>query len=263
MLDQAKVILVGAGPGDPELLTLKAYTALEEADVVVFDRLISNEILDLIPHGTPRINVGKQPRFHPVPQAEINELLVSLARDDRIVVRLKGGDPLMFGRGSEEAAYLKEHNIACEVIPGITAASGCAAAIGVPLTHRGAAKGVRFVTGHGCDESDLELDWKGLADPATTLVLYMGMTNIPQISIRLIANGLSETTPVAAICNGTRADQRHVVSTLGEIAGVVGGLDFTGPVLFVIGRVVELAGTFAIAEPPQATSAGPGARRHA
>ncbi len=249
MQENPVVYLVGAGPGDPELLTAKALRLINEADVIVYDRLVSPRIMDLAPSGTPKINVGKQPKLHPVPQEEINQLLVSLAHDGRRVVRLKGGDPFLFGRGSEEAAYLRQHNVAFEVVPGVTSASACAAAVGIPLTHRGLSNGVRYVTGHCCDTSDLDLDWRGLADPATTLVLYMGKANIPQISIKLIANGLSETTPVAAICNGTRPEQRHIVSTLGEISGATSTADFKGPVLFIVGRVVELADILGVAAP--------------
>lgn len=241
MLNQGKVYLVGAGPGDPEFLTVKARRVLDEADVIVYDRLVSKEIMDLVPPGTARVSVGKQPRLHPVPQREINDMLLNLARLGRRVVRLKGGDPYLFGRGSEEAAHLRRHGIAVAAIPGVTSASACAAALGIPLTHRGYANGVRFITGHCCAENELDLDWPGLADPATTLVLYMGLANISQISIRLIANGLSATTPVAAICDGSRPEQCHIISTLGEIARVVAEADFGGPVLFVIGRVVELA----------------------
>lgn len=240
MAKAAAVYLVGAGPGDPDLLTLKARRLLDEADVVVYDRLVSNEILALIPAGTARISVGKQPRCHPVPQTEINELLVRLAANGRAVVRLKGGDPYLFGRGSEEAAYLSARGIEFRVVPGVTSASGCAAAVGIPLTHRALASGVRFVTGHCRDDVDLGLDWRGLADPETTLVVYMGMANIPQIAIRLIAHGLPETTPAVAIADGTRREQRHVVSTLGEIAGVASSAGLDGPVLFIIGRVVSM-----------------------
>lgn len=234
------VYLVGAGPGDPELLTLKARRLLDEAEVVVYDRLVSNDILALIPKGTARISVGKQPKSHPVPQQEINALLVSLARGGRRVVRLKGGDPFLFGRGSEEAAHLSEHGVAFEVVPGITSASGCAAAFGLPLTHRGLASGVRFITGHCRDDMALDLDWPGLADSNTTLVIYMGVANIPSIVVRLISHGLPETTPAAAICNGTRLGQRCLVTTLGELPTMTSNAGFDGPVLFYIGRVVEM-----------------------
>lgn len=235
------VHLVGAGPGDPELLTLKARRLLGEADVVVYDRLVSDDIMALVPPGTARISVGKQPRCHPVPQQEINELLVRLAHSGRTIVRLKGGDPFLFGRGSEEAAHLCAHGVPFTVVPGVTSASGCAAAVGIPLTHRGLAGGVRFVTGHCRDDVDLDLDWDALAEPDTTLVIYMGMANIPQIAVLLIAHGLSETTPAAAIANGSRRNQRHVISTLGEIGAAAASANFDGPVLFIIGRVVGMA----------------------
>jgi uroporphyrin-III C-methyltransferase len=236
------VHLVGAGPGDPELLTLKARRLLDEADVVVYDRLVAAEILALIPAGTAKISVGKQPRSHPVPQPEINALLARLAATGRTVVRLKGGDPFLFGRGSEEAAYLTERGIPFTVVPGVTSASGCAAAFGLPLTHRGLATGVRFITGHCREDLELVLDWQGLADPETTLVIYMGMANLSQIAVRLITCGLPETTPAAAVCNGTRPDQSCIIATLGEIADRVARADMDGPVLFYIGRIVTMAG---------------------
>jgi uroporphyrin-III C-methyltransferase len=255
MPEGAIVYLVGAGPGDPELLTVKAHRLLGEADVVVYDRLVSDEILALIPKGTPRINVGKQPRSHPIPQEEINALLARLARDGRRVVRLKGGDPYLFGRGSEEAAHLHAQGIRYRVVPGVTSASGCAAAVGLPLTHRGLAAGVRFVTGHCRQDRELDLDWRGLADPDTTLVIYMGLASIPQIAVRLIAHGLSETTPAAAVSNGTRPNQRSVLSTLGEIAGVAAAAQLESPILFIIGRVVALAADLG-AQPSARDAAG-------
>ncbi|MCW5700685.1 MAG: uroporphyrinogen-III C-methyltransferase [Rhodospirillales bacterium] len=241
MPDQSAVFLVGAGPGDPGLLTLRARALLDEADVIVYDRLVSEEIMALVPKGTARISVGKQPNCHPVPQDEINTLLVRLARAGRKVVRLKGGDPYLFGRGSEEARYLHANGVRFEVIPGVSSASGCSAAAGFPLTHRGLASSVRYITGHCREDTDLDLDWRGLADPDTTLVVYMGMANMTQIAVRLIANGLPETTPAAAISNGTRHDQRRVISTLGEIADTSAAAQLESPVLFIIGRVIELA----------------------
>ncbi len=170
-----KVYLVGAGPGDPELLTLKAARVIREADVVVYDRLVPASILATIGDGAARINVGKQAASHPVPQEEINDMLVRLGRAGRTVVRLKGGDPFIFGRGCEEAAELERARVPYEVIPGITAAQGCAASARIPLTHRGLATGVRYVTGHRKANEPLELDWRSLADPETTLVVYMGL----------------------------------------------------------------------------------------
>ena len=213
-----KVILVGAGPGDPDLLTIKALKALQLAEVIVYDRLVSVEILALAPTGAARINVGKQAKQHPVPQAEINELLVRLAKSGRTVVRLKGGDPFIFGRGSEEALELKRNHVDFEVVPGITSAQGCAASLCLPLTHRGLATGVRYVTGHCRDDLDLDLDWNGLADLQTTLVIYMGLANISEIAERLLAAGRGSGTPVMAVNNATHASERHLLSTLGRIA---------------------------------------------
>lgn len=237
----AKVFLVGAGPGDPGLLTVTAHSLLQTADVVVYDRLVSKEVLDLVPPGAARINVGKQPHCHPVPQEEINELLVSLAKDGRLVVRLKGGDPFMFGRGSEEALHLIANGIDFEVVPGVTAATGCSAAAGVPLTHRGLATSVRYITGHCREDRDLDLDWHGLADPDTTLVIYMGVANMAQIAVRLIRNGLPSSTPAMAVSKGTTPGQRQLVSTLGEVADAVADAQLGSPVLFIVGRVVDLA----------------------
>lgn len=231
--------MVGAGPGNPEYLTIQAYRLIKEADVVVYDRLVSDDIMDMVPTGTARINVGKQSGCWTIPQEEINELLVKLAHEERCIVRLKGGDPFFFGRGGEEADYIKSQGVTCEAVPGITSANGCAASLGLPLTKRGLSSGVRFVTGHMRDNLDLDLDWRGLADPDTTLVIYMGLSNMPQIAVRLIANGLSAKTGALAVCNGTRSDQDHVVSTLGEIASAAADKSWNGPVLFVVGRVVE------------------------
>jgi len=237
----APVYLVGAGPGDPELLTLKAYRLLGEADVVVYDRLVGQAILSLVPKGTSRIYVGKAPKGHRMVQEEINILLVKLARAGRKVVRLKGGDPFIFGRGSEETAFLAQHGIPVRVVPGITAASGCAAALGVPLTHRGLASGVRFVTGHRECDGALDLNWASLADPDTTLVIYMGASTIDQLSTELIAAGLSADTPTAAVTNGTTPDQKACVATLGSIDRRLKELNLTSPVLIIVGRVVSMA----------------------
>ena len=241
MLAEPTVYLVGAGPGDPDLLTLKAHRLLQKADVVVYDRLVGEKILKLVPRGAMLISVGKAPRQHPIPQKEINLMLVSLAKAGRTVVRLKGGDPFVFGRGSEEAEELADQGVRFEVVPGITAASGCGAALGIPLTHRGTATGVRFVTGHCREDRELDLNWASLADPDTTLVVYMGMANIEQIADRLIEHGLPPETPVAAINEGTTDKQRSVVAPLTGIAETARRAAFGGPVLFVIGRVVDMA----------------------
>lgn len=236
-----RVYIVGAGPGDPELMTVKALRLLREADVVVYDKLVSNAILALIPAGTTRIFAGKVARNHHMPQPDINSLLVSLARSGRTVIRLKGGDPFVFGRGGEEAAHLARCGVAYEVVPGVTSASGCSAYAGIPLTHRDLAHGVHYVTGHTKDGEDLELDWHRLADPETTLVFYMGRTTVGRISERLIAHGLDAAMPAAAIINGTRPDQRAIITTLGLLPKELAAVDASAPTLLVIGRVVALA----------------------
>ncbi len=237
----ATVYLVGAGPGDPELLTLKAHRLLGQADVIVYDRLVSSDVLDIVPSGTSRIFVGKAANRHTMVQAEINKLLVKLAHAGRTVVRLKGGDPFVFGRGSEEADVLVQNGIPFEVVPGITAASGCTAALGIPLTHRGLATGVRFVTGHCRGDSPLDLNWASLADPDTTLVVYMGLAHLEQISRQLVKHGLSADTPAVAIANGTTDRQRVCRAGLGDISAAVEAMDLNPPVLTVIGGTAGLA----------------------
>ena len=236
-----RVHLVGAGPGDPELLTVRAHRLLRAAEAVIFDRLVSEEILALAPPSALLLDVGKAPGRHRLTQDEINDLLVRLVRSGLDVVRLKGGDPFTFGRGGEEAEHLRRHGVTVEVVPGITAASGCAAALGMPLTHRGLAHGLRYVTGHCQDGRDLDLDWSGLADPDTTLIVYMGLAQIGRIAQRLVAAGLPDTTSVAAVQSGTTPRQRHILSTLKRVADTATVLDGGGPVLFIIGRVVTLA----------------------
>jgi len=235
-----KVYLVGAGPGDPELLTVKAARLLAEADAVIYDRLVSADVLDLVPAGAMRIFVGKATRHHPVPQDEINELIVRLARAGRTVLRLKGGDPFVFGRGCEEAGYLAARGVAFEVVPGITAAAGCTARLGIPLTHRELATGVRFVTGHRCADAPLDLDWRSLADPRTTLVVYMGLATLPELSRELRAAGLPDDTPAVAIADGTTSQERVVHAELERLPARVAAAELTPPVLIVIGQVVAL-----------------------
>ncbi len=236
-----KVLLVGAGPGDPELLTLKAARAIATADVVVYDRLVADAILALVPDGAARINVGKQAGFHPIPQDEINQLLVRLAQTGRTVVRLKGGDPLIFGRGFEEAQTLAAAGIPYDIIPGITAAQGCAASARVPLTHRGLATGLRYVTGHCKANEPLDLDWQSLADRETTLVIYMGAANIAEIADRLMEHGLPADLPVLAVCQGTTPHERRVSTVLNGVAADTAAASFDGPVLFIVGDVAALA----------------------
>jgi uroporphyrin-III C-methyltransferase/precorrin-2 dehydrogenase/sirohydrochlorin ferrochelatase/uroporphyrin-III C-methyltransferase len=235
------VYLVGAGPGDPELLTVKAQRLLAGADVVVYDRLVPPAILERIRPGAPRIYVGKANGRHTLPQEEINDLLVTLARGGRRVVRLKGGDPFIFGRGSEETAHLARHGVAFEVVPGITAAAGCAAALGLPLTQRGVANGIRFVTGHACGDADLDLNWESLADPDTTLVVYMGLANIGPICRRLVAAGLAPDTPAIAVASGTTPDQAVCHASLEDLPARIEAVALASPVVIFIGRAAGLA----------------------
>jgi len=237
------VYIVGAGPGDPDLLTVKAARLLKEADVIVFDRLISDEIMALVPPGTTRIYAGKTAHNHHMRQEDINALLVKLARAGHVVLRLKGGDPFTFARGGEEALHLAENGIPFEIVPGITAATSCSAYAGIPLTHRGKSLGVRFVTGHcqGREDADLDLNWKSLADPDTTLVVYMGLANLDTISRELITAGLPPATPAAAIQSGTTAGQRTVLTTLAGLPERVRREGLKPPTLMVIGPVAELA----------------------
>ena len=235
------VYLVGAGPGDPDLLTVKASRLLNEVDVVIYDKLVSKAIINLIPKGKTRIFAGKQAKNHFMPQEQINNLLVDLARAGRKVMRLKGGDPFVFGRGGEEALHLMASGISFEVIPGITSSAGCAAYAGIPLTHRDLAQSVRFVTGHTKNDDGLDLNWKSLIDPDTTLVIYMGLSNIKEITRQLISHGLSTSTPAAAINEGTRPNQRVILSELNALAQDLANAKVTGPTLLVIGKVAGLA----------------------
>jgi len=239
--DNINVYLVGGGPGDPELLTMKAVRLLKEAEVVILDRLISQDILDLIPKGTSCIYAGKAPGKHYFSQDEINEMLVNVARSGRKVVRLKGGDPFVFGRGGEEALFLADHGIQFEIVPGITAGMGCGSSLGIPLTHRGLARSVRFVTGHARENGELTLNWKSLADPDTTLVIYMGLGTIGEVSGKLIEAGLPSDTPVAAVEKGSTEDQRCCITTLSDLERRMRVEGFKPPTLFIVGRVVTLA----------------------
>ena len=235
------VSLVGSGPGDPELLTIKALRLIQQADVIVFDRLVSAEILDLIPPGISRISVGKSPGKHCVPQDQINEIIVSLASSGRRLVRLKGGDPYIFGRGGEEALVLRQHGIPFEVVPGVTAAAGCSSYSGIPLTHRGLSHSVRFVTGHLQNNETLNIDWHKLADPDCTLVFYMGLVNLHTICAELTRAGLPASTPAAAVHGGTTNSQRKVFSTLAGRGDAVSKAGLQSPVTTIIGDVVTLS----------------------
>lgn len=236
------VYIVGAGPGSADLLTFRAYTLIREmAEVVIYDRLISEEILGFIPSHVEKIYAGKAAKCHSMTQEEINQLILSEAEKGRIIVRLKGGDPFIFGRGGEEAECLKQHGIAYEVVPGISAASACSAALGIPLTHRGLASSVRYITGHCQKEAQLDLDWKALADPEMTLVVYMGLAHLKEICSNLIAAGLAAETPAAAIYSATTREQRHCIATLADLSERVAAEQFKSPTLVVIGKVVALA----------------------
>ena len=236
-----KVFLVGAGPGDPELLTRKAHRLIRSATVIVLDRLVSDEIRLLFPASARVFDVGKSASNHTLPQEEINRLLVDLARTGLDVLRLKGGDPFVFGRGGEEALVLAASGIPFEVVPGITSAQGCAASLRVPLTHRGVATGLRFVTGHLRGDEALELDWPGLADPATTLVVYMGLSSIGEIAARLVVEGRDPSTPVLAVSHATQAQARHLLTSLRNVAKDSARARLDSPALFIVGEVAGLA----------------------
>jgi uroporphyrin-III C-methyltransferase len=238
VIPSGRVLLVGAGPGDPELLTVRALKVLARAQVVVHDRLVSAQVLALAPASARRIDVGKSPQSHPVPQEAINALLIELAGQGLTVVRLKGGDPLIFGRGGEEAEALRAAGIPVEIVPGITAAQAAAASAGVGLTRRGLASGVRYVTGHCRGDAPLDLDWAGLADPATTLVVYMGLANMAEIAAGLMAHGMPGDMPVLAVAAATLPRERRLVSRLDAIAHDAAEAGLAAPVLFIIGRVV-------------------------
>jgi uroporphyrin-III C-methyltransferase/precorrin-2 dehydrogenase/sirohydrochlorin ferrochelatase len=249
---RGEVYLVGAGPGDPDLLTLRALRLLQRADVALYDNLISPEILALLPAGAERIYVGKRRADHAMRQEAINALLVEHALAGKRVVRLKGGDPFIFGRGGEEIDTLSAHGIRFEVVPGITAALGAAAYAGIPLTHRDHAQACVFVTGNLKDGS-VDLDWAALARPRQTIVVYMGLLSLPVICRELVAHGLPRDTGAAVVQQGTTATQRVVAGTLGTLPAKVARAKLHAPTLIIVGNVVRLRERLSWFEPKAKT----------
>lgn len=250
------VVLVGAGPGDPGLLTLRGLRALNEADVILHDRLVSADVLALARRDAERIEVAKQAGHHHVTQAQIHALMREHAAAGKRVVRLKGGDPFVFGRGGEELEFLREHGIAYEVVPGITAALACAAYAGVPLTHREHAQSVRLVTAH-CQGSADALDWQALAQERQTLAVYMGTSELPVLQQRLIEHGRAPDTPFALVENGSRPEQRVVTGSLRELVACAARHEVRSPALLIVGEVAALAHTLAWFGRPPARAGSP------
>lgn len=236
---KGEVYLVGAGPGDPELLTFKALRLMQQADIVLYDRLVSEAVLNLVRRDAERIYVGKRKADHSVPQTGINQLLVDYAKAGKRVCRLKGGDPFIFGRGGEEIETLFAHSIPFQIVPGITAASACSTYAGIPLTHRDYAQSVRFMTGHLKDNT-VNLPWPELVYEQQTLVIYMGLSGLPVIARELIAHGQRPDMPVALISKGTLPDQKVITGTLADIADKVQRENIPAPTLIIVGEVVSL-----------------------
>jgi uroporphyrin-III C-methyltransferase / precorrin-2 dehydrogenase / sirohydrochlorin ferrochelatase len=240
-----EVYLVGGGPGDPDLLTFRALRLMQQCDVCVYDKLVSKEVMELVRRDAELIYVGKARDRHTLPQEEINQLLVRLAKDGKRVLRLKGGDPFIFGRGGEEIETLMEHGVPFQVVPGITAANGVSAYAGIPLTHRDYAQSCIFTTGHLKPKSDqteavVELDWPALTRPNQTVVIYMGLVGLDQICAKLIAHGLPANTPAAVVQQGTTIRQRVVVGDLSNLAFKVNAAELKPPCLIIVGEVVKL-----------------------
>jgi uroporphyrin-III C-methyltransferase / precorrin-2 dehydrogenase / sirohydrochlorin ferrochelatase len=236
-LSRGEVFLVGAGPGDPDLLTFRALRLLQKADVVLYDRLVSPDVLELARRDAEMVYVGKARADHALPQDNINDLLVHYAQQGKKVCRLKGGDPFIFGRGGEEIDKIAEAGIDFQVVPGVTAAAGCAAYAGIPLTHRDHAQSVRFVTGHRKDGS-VSLPWDTLVTPGETLVFYMGLVSLPEISKNLVAQGMRADMPAALISRGTTTQQEVIVGTIGSLPADIAEREVHAPTLIIVGDVV-------------------------
>jgi uroporphyrin-III C-methyltransferase / precorrin-2 dehydrogenase / sirohydrochlorin ferrochelatase len=245
---RGRATLVGAGPGDPELLTLRAVRALKSANVVLYDALVEPAIVDLARRDARRIDVGKRCGRHAMSQAAINRLILQHARAGAHVVRLKGGDPLIFGRGGEEIEALRAAGLPVKVIPGVTAACAAAARLGIPLTHRDVARSLHFVTGHGSDGLVPGLDWPLLANGTGTVAAYMASRTLSTVAARLIAAGMAPATPAVAVENASRANQRHLTGTLGDLSARLAEAGFTGPTLVLIGAVAAMASSTEVRE---------------